>query len=129
MFIALSRGMKYLIVDDDLFMTTLVSSILKKNKVEVVSHFNIGDALRTLMEEEFDGIIMDLHMPGIDGISAIPLAKQIRPEISIGLMTSDTSPETRSRVLSSGADFFLQKPSDLNNLWDVICRSCKQKEI
>ncbi|MCL4873575.1 response regulator [bacterium] len=120
--------MKYLIVDDDLFMTTLVSSILKKHKVQVVSHFNMGDALRSLAEDDYDGIIMDLHMPGLDGISAIPLARQIRPEISIGLMTSDATPGIRSRALLSGADFFLQKPADLVDLWNII-EGCRQKEL
>jgi DNA-binding response OmpR family regulator len=119
--------MRFLIVDDDRYMMTLVASILKKHKVEVVSHSNIGDALRNLIEEDFDGVLLDLHLPGMDGLSAIPLARQIRPEINIGLMTGDTSPEARARALTGGADFFFQKPADLNNLWEVI-RGCKRKE-
>lgn len=119
--------MRFLIVDDDRYMMTLVSSILKKHKVEVVSHSNIGDALRNLIEEDFDGVLFDLHLPGMDGLTAIPLARRIRPEINIGLMTGDTSPEVRSRALSGGADFFFQKPGDLGNLWEVV-KGCKRKE-
>lgn len=119
--------MRFLIVDDDRYMMTLVASILRKYKVEVVSHSNIGDALRNLIEEDFDGVLLDLHLPGMDGIAAIPLARQIRPEINIGLMTGDTSPEARSRALSCGADFFFQKPAELNNLWEVV-HGCKRKE-
>jgi len=119
--------MRFLVVDDDRYMMTLVSSILRKHKVEVVSHSNIGDALRNLIEENFDGALFDLHLPGMDGLAAIPLARQIRPEINIGLMTGDTSPEARLQALSCGADFFFQKPGDLNNLWEVVER-CKGKE-
>ncbi len=119
--------MRFLIVDDDRYMMTLVASILKKHKVEVVSHSNIGDALRNLMEEDFDGVLLDLHLPGMDGLSAIPIARQIRPKINIGLMTGDTSPEARSRALSGGADFFFEKPSGLNNLWEVV-QGCMRKE-
>lgn len=119
--------MRFLVVDDDRYMMTLVSSILRKHKVEVVSHSNIGDALRNLIEENFDGVLFDLHLPGMDGLAAIPLARQIRPDINIALMTGDTSPEARVQALSGGADFFFQKPGDLNNLWEVVER-CKGKE-
>jgi DNA-binding response OmpR family regulator len=119
--------MRFLIVDDDRYMITLVASILRKHKVEVVSHSNIGDALRNLIQEDFDGVLLDLHLPGMDGLAAIPLARQIRPDINIGLMTGDTSPEVRSQALSCGADFFFQKPVDLNNLWEVV-KCCKRKE-
>lgn len=119
--------MRFLVVDDDRYMITLVASILRKHKVEVVSHCNIGDALRNLIEEDFDGVLMDLHLPGMDGLAAIPLARQIRPDINIGLMTGDTSPDVRARALSSGADFFFQKPGDLDNLWKAV-RDCKRKE-
>lgn len=108
-------------------MITLVASILKKHKVEVVSHSNIGDALRNLIEEDFDGVLMDLHLPGMDGLAAIHLARQIRPFINIGLMTGDTSPDVRARALSNGADFFFQKPGDLDNIWEAV-RGCKRKE-
>lgn len=120
-------SMRFLIVDDDRYMITLVASILRKHKVEVVSHSNIGDALRNLIQEDFDGVLLDLHLPGMDGLAAIPLARQIRPDINIGLMTGDTSPEVRSQALSCGADFFFQKPVDLNNLWEVV-KGCKRKE-
>lgn len=118
--------MKFLIVDDDLYMADLVASILRKNDVEVKSHLNMGDALRNLMEEEFDGIIMDLHMPGIDGFKAIPLAKGIRPGINVGLMTSDMSPGVRERTLVLGADFFVQKSEDIANLWEIVKKQMRR---
>lgn len=119
--------MKMMIVDDDQYIVTLVAAILKKNKAEVVSHNNVGDALRNLMEEDFDAMLIDLHMPGIDGLAAIPLAKKIRPGINAGMMTGDTSPEVKTRALIVGADFFIQKQEDLNNLWEVLRNSMRKE--
>lgn len=119
--------MKMMIVDDDQYITNLVAYILKRNNVEVVSHSNVGDALRNLIAEDFDGIIIDLHLPGIDGLTAIPLAKEIRPGINAGLMTADTSSGIRKKALDSGADFFLQKPVDILRLWDVIKDGVKKE--
>jgi len=115
--------MKMLIVDDDQYIVTLVAAIMKKNKAEFVSHNNVGDALRNLMEEEFDAMLIDLHMPGIDGLTAIPLAKEIRPGINVGMMTGDTNPEVKARALIVGADYFVQKPEDIKNLWELLKNS------
>lgn len=119
--------MKMMIVDDDQYIVTLVAAILKKNKAEVVSHNNVGDALRNLMEEEFDALLIDMHMPGIDGLAAIPMAKEIRPGINVGMMTGDTDPEVKTRALIVGADFFIQKQKDLNNLWEVFRKSISKE--
>jgi DNA-binding NtrC family response regulator len=119
--------MKMMIVDDDQYIVNLVEMILKKNKAKVVSYNNVGDALRNLMEEEFDTLIIDLHMPGIDGLSAIHMAKEIRPGISVGMMTGDTSPGIRTRALIGGADFFIQKPEDLKNLWELLKNSLSKE--
>ena len=112
--------MRFLIVDDDQYMRELVGSILRKNNGEVVAHANLGDGLRHLMNEEFDIVIFDIHLPGMNGLSAIPIAREICPDICIGVMTSDSDPATRAKALEDGADFFLQKPDDIINVWDVI---------
>lgn len=118
--------MKFLVVDDDRYIADLVSSVLKKNEVEVTSHFNVGDALRNLMDEEFDGIIVDLHMPGMDGFSAISLAREIRPHINVGLMTADKTPGLKEKSMTVGADFFLEKPLDIDNLWETIKKTLRR---
>lgn len=119
-------AMKVLVIDDDQYMAKLVASILSKNEVEVRSHFNVGDALRNLMEEEFDAVIVDLHMPGMDGFSAITIAKEIRPQINVGLMTADTRPGLKEKSMSVGADFFLEKPKDIDNMWEIIQRKMRR---
>ena len=123
----LYTAMKFMIVDDDQYIISLVAAILKKNRVEVVSHSNVCDALRNLMDEEFDGLIIDFHLPGMDGLSAIPLAKDIRPGITVGMMTGDTSPAAKTKAMTGGADFFIQKPADFKNLWEMVTRGLRKE--
>lgn len=127
LFLLCKHGMKMMIVDDDQYIVTLVAAILKKNRAEVVSHNNVGDALRNLMEEEFDALLIDMHMPGIDGLAAIPMAKEIRPGINVGMMSGDTSPEIKTKAMIVGADYFIQKQEDLKNLWEVLRKSMSKE--
>ncbi|MEE9614735.1 MAG: response regulator [Thermodesulfobacteriota bacterium] len=124
----MNKRMKLLIVDDDQYIINLITTIAGKHGAEVTSYTNVADALRKLMEEEFDTVLVDLHLPGMDGLSAIPLVRELDPDINIGLMTSDTRPDVKARVLTGGADFFLQKPDDIMKLWDVLQR-CARKEV
>lgn len=116
-----------MIVDDDQYILSLIMAILKKNRVHVVSHNNVGDALRNLMKEDFDTMIIDLHMPGIDGISAIPMAKEIRPGIHVGMMTGDTTPEIKTKALLGGANFFIRKPDDIKDIWRLLKNSMRKE--
>src|SRR3990170_1790414 len=120
--------MKILVVDDDKYMLDLVASILKKHDMDVVSRSNVGDAIRDLAGGGFDCVMLDLHMPGMDAFSAIPIIKDLSPSVNIGVMTGDTDPMWGVLAAQKGADFFLRKQFDVINISKLVERiTCKKQ--
>lgn len=120
--------MKILVVDDDKYMLDLVGSILKKHDMDVVSRSNVGDAIRELAGGGFDCVLLDLHMPGMDAFSAIPVIKNISPSVDIGVMTGDTDPKWSVLAAQKGADFFLWKQFDAANILKFVERVSGKKQ-
>lgn len=112
--------MRFMIIDDDMYMADVISAFLKKKSYEVVVHSTVSDGLRHIMENEFDGIILDLHMPGMGAMEAVPIIKEIKPDLCVGIVTSDTSASAKYSALKAGADFFLEKPKDIPNILNAI---------
>lgn len=111
--------MKFLITDDDYYMSRLIGIYLKKDSYSrVVAYSHISDGLRHLMEERFDCVVLDLHLPGMSGLDAIPIIREITPDIIIGIVSSDES--AKEKAIKSGADFFLKKPDEIADINEVV---------
>jgi two-component system, sensor histidine kinase and response regulator len=98
--------------------------LLEKRGHHVVLASNGEEAIKALGERSFDLVLMDVHMPGIDGIEA---TKAIREkERSTGLhqpviaMTALAMTGDRDRCLAAGMDGYLTKPIDLKRLDEVL---------
>jgi DNA-binding response OmpR family regulator len=112
--------MKLMIVDDDSYIADVIAAFLKSKACEVVIYSAMSDGLRHLVKEKFDGIILDLHMPGMNAIEAIPIVKEISPNAVLGIISSDTSAGVKNAVLKAGADFFLQKCNEIPNIMEMV---------
>lgn len=74
-----------------------------------------GDAVRLFGELDPDIVLLDLHMPGIDGVAVMEAIRTATPYghfVPIIVLTADSTPEARQRVLAAGANDFLTKPID-----------------
>ena len=78
--------------------------------------------LNILQEDEPEVMILDLKMPGIDGIEVLRTVKSTRPEVEVIILTGHGSEEDRKLCLSLGAFAYLQKPVDI----DVLTRTLRQ---
>jgi DNA-binding NtrC family response regulator len=78
------------------------------------------DALDLVMRESYDAVIMDLMMPHMDGLKALKLFKQSRPELSIILLTANVPEEKCREAIELGALDVIEKPADLNLLTQKI---------
>jgi DNA-binding NtrC family response regulator len=102
--------MRIIIIDDDYYTCQTLSRILKANGITTEVHTTIGDAVRTLLTEEFDAMLLDYHLPGLNGTDALPIIQEVSPRLPVILMMDDATTEDREKALRAGAFSLLEKP-------------------
>ncbi len=109
---------KLLIIDDEVPLLRNLTNFLSSfaDEFEVAAAATGEQGLELLREREFDVLLTDVRLPGIDGIDLLPLALEARPNLRIIIMTAFGSSELRSTAMSHGALRFLDKPLDLHKL-------------
>jgi len=105
------------IAEDSPLTMALLTRILSKDKrIKIVGSATDGwEALCYASSLDPDLVLVDLHMPGLDGAEVARRLKQRPNHPTIFVVTSDDSPESRARCLIAGADAFLVKRSDLSS--------------
>jgi YesN/AraC family two-component response regulator len=77
-------------------------------------------ALNLINEDEPEVMIVDLKMPGIDGLEVLRKVKETRPEIEVIILTGHGHEADRELCMKLGAFAYLQKPLDINELSEII---------
>lgn len=120
--------MRLLIVEDDLKLLKSLKHIFEKNKYAVDTVSNGVDALTYAETEEYDGIVLDIMMPGLDGIEVL---KRIRREgitTPVLFLTARTEIYQRVEGLDVGADDYLSKPFSTLELLARVRAMLRRKE-
>ncbi len=102
---------RILVIDDELDMLTLLRMIIEDNTdygVETTN--NPSEGLKMLTEKEFDLVITDLKMPGMDGMELFDECKEIRPDVPVIIITAYGSLETADDAMKKGIADFIAKP-------------------
>jgi len=86
-------------------------------------------ALKALEDGDYDVAIVDIRMPGLDGIGFLNRAKEIRPGMPVVIASGYASDETREDVLKAGASAFLPKPFRLKEIQVLLKKIFPAKEI
>jgi DNA-binding response OmpR family regulator len=102
---------KILVVDDEETTRRSLADILRLEGCRVQSAANGEEAVAFLRKETFDLVLLDLKMPGMDGLEVLRLASQMTPDTQIILLTAHGSLESAIEALRSGAHDYLLKPS------------------
>ena len=111
---------KILLVDDEReFVQTLSERLLMRDMGSAVT-YDGESALELVKEDEPDVMILDLKMPGIDGIEVLRKIKETQPEIEVIILTGHGSEADRKICMDLGAFAYLHKPVDINELSDTI---------
>jgi CheY-like chemotaxis protein len=113
---------KVLLVDDEReFVQTLSERLLMRDMGSAVAYD--GESALAMIhehEDEPEVMILDLKMPGIDGIEVLKRVKQTRPEIEVIILTGHGSEQDRKTCLGLGAFAYLQKPVDIDVLTETL---------
>ena len=111
---------KVLLVDDEReFVQTLSERLILRDMGSAVA-YDGESALNLIKEDEPEVIIVDLKMPGVDGLEVLRKVKETRPEIEVIILTGHGHEEDRQLCMELGAFAYLQKPLDINVLSDTI---------
>ena len=112
-----------LVIDDEPGLASAVQAYLERQGA-VVRVFSAAEpALAALGEAAPDVALVDLHLPGMDGLAALTAIRRERPETLVILMTAYSSVSTAIEAMKGGAVDYLTKPLDLDELWLVIQRA------
>ncbi len=121
----------FLVVDDSAAMRQLLSISLKRlPDVRVVEAGNGVEALKKLSEEKFSLVLVDIHMPLMDGLKLLDTVRQ-DPNISqipIIVISTGGSESDRKRGMELGANAYLSKPIRTNELLKKIMEILKTEE-
>lgn len=108
--------MKILVVEDERDLNSVITRHLKKNNFGVDSVFDGEEALDFLEYENYDLVILDIMMPKLNGYEVVKKLREKKDETPILMLTAKDSIDDKVKGLDSGADDYLVKPFDFNEL-------------
>lgn len=108
--------MRLLLAEDEIELSNALVTVLKHNNYSVDAVYNGEDALDYLEAGNYDGAILDIMMPKMDGITVLKKIRAQRNSIPVLLLTAKAEIDDRVEGLDSGADDYLTKPFSMKEL-------------
>lgn len=116
MFTQKTKGPRLLLVDDEERFRTTLAKRLKEKGFDVEDLGSGIEALEFLKEKKVDVIVLDIKMPGLDGIETLGEIKKSDPGIEVVLLTGHGTVDTAIEGMRNGAFDYLMKPCEIDNL-------------
>jgi DNA-binding NtrC family response regulator len=120
---------RILIIDDDQSMCEMLDADLRRRGFESSWHTSAGEAFENIKNEDFDVILTDLRLPGMNGIELCERIAANRPNVPVVVMTAFGSMETAVEAMRAGAYDFVAKPIDLDILALCLQRALKLRRL
>ncbi len=108
--------MRLLLVEDELYLSDIVSKQLSKSNIDVETAYDGFEALDKILYEAFDIVILDIMLPGIDGLSILEKVREKQNSIPIILTSAKSETKDKIKGLELGADDYLAKPYETDEL-------------
>jgi two-component system, OmpR family, response regulator CpxR len=121
-------SIKTLLVDDEEQFVDVLAQRLEARGFQVSAAFNGDEAITYVSEHDVDVVILDVQMPGRDGIETLQEIKRIRPITEVIMLTGHATVETAIRGMKLGAYDYLMKPTDTPELVEKITKAQKRKK-
>ncbi len=122
--------LRILVVDDEPHIRELIREYLSRfDNIETLEAANAFKALEIVQTQEIDGVILDIYMPGMDGLELLRRLKKINRHLIIILMTGYPSFDCLVEAIRSGASDFLPKPFKLTDLQLAVERLSRERKL
>ena len=118
-----------LLVDDEKTMVKYLSKQLVKKGFDIRVAYNGLDALEQVKAADFDVVLLDVLMPGMNGIETLKEIKKIKPQTEVIMLTGHASVEVGIEGMKAGAFNYIMKPFDPNELVAEINLAFEQRRI
>lgn len=115
---------RVLVVEDTPANMKLITLLLHKAGHEVLQAHNADEAIETVRAQQPDLVLMDMQLPGMDGLAATRLLKQDEAtrRIPVVALTAMAMPGDEQRILAAGCDGYIAKPIQYQRFLDEVAR-------
>ena len=122
---------RILVVDDDRMIATVLRDFLRKKGLDVVSCGSAEEALTELPSAEVAIAIVDIVLPGMNGLGLLAAIKKRWPDTEVIIMTGQASVDTAIDAIHNGAYGYLQKPffEELEQVWVLVKRASEKRGL
>ncbi len=120
---------KILLVDDEEDFIQVLSERMESRGMTVVTAESGPTAIRKAEAEDFDAVILDMLMPGMDGIETLKHLLQVNPDLQIIMLTGHATLQKGIEAVKLGALDFLEKPADIKKLIETIKKAKVKKMV
>lgn len=124
----MSSRVKILIVDDDTVVRQAFERILASEQCDVVAVSGGAEALQAMDARRYDVVLLDLRMPGLDGLSVLRAIKQDWPATEVVIITGYAALDTAKASVALGAFDYLAKPVGPQDVIKVTREALSHKD-
>jgi DNA-binding NtrC family response regulator len=120
---------KVLLIDDEVEFLDNLSERMRVRGMDVSTAQTTDNAINAVEESEYDAIVLDLQMPGMNGIDMLKVIKERHPDMQVILLTGQATLEAGIEAMKLGAMDFMEKPADINSLTEKIRKAQAKKML
>ncbi|MBI5604687.1 MAG: response regulator [Deltaproteobacteria bacterium] len=125
----MSETIRVLLIDDEKIFVESLTKVLKKRGMEVRAAYDGPSGLQFLLANEMDVIVLDLRMPGMDGLAVLKEIRIRDPLTPVILLTGHIDIDRVTQAMNTGAAEILLKPCPIETLVSSIENACELKAI
>ncbi|MBR4151897.1 MAG: response regulator [Selenomonadaceae bacterium] len=120
--------LRVMITDDSRLLRKKLREELEKQNCEVIEAVNGKEAITFVLEQEPDGVILDIVMPVVGGIEALQFIREVAPDVPVVMLSSMNTPQKLMQCLKMGAIDFINKPYTKEQITNTVETFRKLKE-
>ena len=120
---------RVVVIDDEANAVAALETLLREDGYEVAGAHDARSGLALLERMDADVVLTDLRMPGMDGLELLAKVKEIRPETMVIVMTAYGTVKTAVKAMKMGAEDYLGKPIDVEEVELVLQRALEKKRL